>query len=262
MTDLDFVIEPTDAVYRRRIETRPSAGVVVAAMEDFMHHFALRLHHDGAVVTAIDVAAERTPWSTCPDGARALVSLIGTGLTEVGDVRQWIGSRSVQCVHTTDLAVIAAAAALRGSARDHEIRMWDIGRPERTITMAIDGVEWATWVIGPDGIVDDTRSGRFAGRPLDARSFAAWIAELSADDREAAAIVRRASSIGLGRGIDMDTWIDATEGGNPIDSCHSYRPEIVHVARRNRGTARATDAEAPGTPVPPATAWVSLGADR
>lgn len=258
MSDRAFVIEPTDAVYRRRIETRPSPGVVDAAMEDFIHHFALRLHHDGAVVTAVDVAAERTPWSTCPDGALALASVIGSPLVEVADVRSWIGSRSVQCVHTTDLVVIAAAAARRGTARAHEIRMWDIGRPERTITMSVDGVDWATWVIDETGIVDDSRSGRFAGRSLDARGFSAWIADLSDDDRESAAILRRASSIGLGRGLDMDSWTDATEGGNPIDSCHSYRPEIVHIARRNRGTQRATDIEAPGTPVPPATAWVSL----
>jgi len=262
MTDRVFVIEPTDAVYRRRIETRPSAGVVSAAMEDFVHHFALRLHHRHGVVTAVDVAAERTPWSTCPEGARALVSIVGTALTDVGDVHRWIGSRSVQCVHTTDLAVIAAAAALRGSARDHEVRMWGIGAPERTITMSIDGAEWATWVIGPAGIVDDPRSGRFAGRSLDARSFSAWIAELSADDREAAAIMRRASTIGLGRGLDMDVWTDATQGGNPVDSCHSYRTEIVHLARRNRGTSRPTDDEPPGTPVPPATSWVPLGTDR
>ena len=262
MTERVFVIEPTDAVYRRRIETRPSDGVVYAAMEDFVHHFALRLHHDAGVVTAVDVAAERTPWSTCPDGARALASLIGTDLTEVGDVRQWIGSRSVQCVHTTDLAVIAAAAAVRGTGRDHEVRMWGIGGPERTITMSIDGVEWATWVIGDAGIVDDARSGRFAGLPLDTRSFSGWIADLSVDDREAAAIMRRASTIGLGRGLDMDAWTDATQGGNPVDSCHSYQPEIVRVARRNRGTARATDTEPPGTPVPPATAWVSLGSEN
>lgn len=258
MTDRAFVIEPTDAVYRRRIETRPADGVVLAAMEDFIHHFALRLHHDGEVVTAVDVAAERTPWTTCPDGARAIASIVGTRLVDVGDLRSWIGSRSVQCVHTTDLAVIAATAAARGVPRDHELRMTGIGQPERTITMWIDGVEWATWVIGDEGIVDDGRSGRFAGRRLDAPSFSEWIADLSADEREAAAIMRRASSVGLGRGLDMDGWTDATAGGNPLDSCHTYRTDVVHLSRRNRGTQRETDEDAPGTAVPGATAWESF----
>lgn len=258
MTDRTFVIEPTDAVYRRRIETRPADGVVTARMEDFVHHFGLRLHHDGFVVTAVDVAADRTPWTTCPDGARAIASIVGTALVEVGDVRSWIGSRSVQCVHTTDLAVVAAAAAVRGVDRDHEMRMSGIGAPERTITMWIDGQEWATWVIDAIGVVDDERSGHFAGMPLDARSFSTWIADLTTDDREAAAIMRRAASVGQGRGLDMDAWTDATQGGNPIDSCHTYRPDIVHLARRERGTHRETDADEPGTPVPEPTTWVRL----
>lgn len=257
MTDRAFVIEPTDAVYRRRIETRPVEGCVTATMEDFVHHFGLRLHHDGSVVTAVDVAADRTPWTTCPDGARAIVSIVGTALADVGDVRSWIGTRAVQCVHTTDLAVIAAAAALRGVDRDHEMRMWGIGAPERTITMWIDGSEWATWVIDATGVVDDGRSGRFAGMPLDAPSFSGWIAELRADDREAAAIMRRAASVGLGRGLDMDAWTDATQGGNPIDSCHTYRADVVHRAGRDPGTLRATDADELGTAVPAPTRWVS-----
>ena len=261
MTERTFVIDPIDDVYRRRIETRPRDGVVEAAMEDYIHHFALRLHHDGTIVTAVELAPERTPWSTCADGSRGVASIVGTPLTEVGALSTWIGSRAAQCVHTTDLAVVAAAAAVRGTDRDYEVEMTGIGHPERTITLWIDGVEWATWVIDGLAIVDDDRSGRFAGLALDAPSFSAWMAELlGPEEREPAAVLRRASSIGLGRGLPIDDWHDATEGMNPLESCHTYRAEIVQLSRRNRGSARANDGEPRGTAIPTPSAWEPLDA--
>lgn len=262
MTERTFVIEPIDEPYRRRIETRPRDGVVEAVMEDHIHHFALRLQHEDGIVTGVDLAPERTPWTTCADGSRAVVSIIGTRLVDVADVRSWIGSRAVQCVHTTDLAVVAAAAALRGVDRDYEVRMTGIGHPERTITLWIDDDEWATWVIDGTGIVDDERSGRFAGRSLESDAFSVWLrGSLAAEDREPAAILRRASSIGLGRGLPIDDWHDATEGMNPLESCHTYRSDVVLSSRRNRGSARVTDLEPRGTRVPEPTTWESLPAN-
>ena len=257
MTELPFVI--TEGTYRRRIELRPRPGVVTAAMEDYLHHFALRLHHTDGVVTGVDLSADRTPWTTCGDGARGLAALIGTPLASVGDVTTWIGSRSSQCVHTTDLAVLAAAAALRGEDRDYEVRMTDLATPERRITMWIDGAEWATWVIAANAVVDDDRSGRFAGLPLDAAGFSQWMTEHLADDeREPAAVLRRASSIGIGRGIAIDSWDRATEASNPPESCHSFRSDIVQLGRRNRGSQRATEDDALGAALPAPASWESL----
>lgn len=252
-----FVI--SDGTYRRRIELRPGRGVVDAAMEDFIHHFAIRLHHDGEVVTSVDLAAQRTPWSTCATGARGVASIIGTRLDAVADLKGWIGARNEQCVHVTDLAVVAASAALRGAARDYEIRMTDIAQPERTATMWIDGERWAQWVIAAGDVVDDARSGRFAGMPLlDAMAFSAWMdAHLPSDDREPTAVLRRATSIGLGRGVPIDTWHDASEGLNPPETCFTYRSEVVLTSRR-AAPVRFTEDDALGTPLPPADAWEHL----
>lgn len=253
------MIETTDDIYRRRIEIRVGPERVEAAMEDYIHHFAIRLHHDGVRILAVELSTERTPWSTCREGARGLSRLIGTPISEVADVRTWIGERRDQCVHTTDLAMVAATAVLRGADRDYELRMSGIGHPERSITLWIDDVQWATWVIAENAIVDDHRSGRFAGLPLDAGSFSRWMADLlGPDERESAALLRRASSIGLGRGVPIDSWHDASEGMNPLESCHTYRADVVFTSRRNRGTTRRTEDDPLGTPLPVVRDWEHL----
>lgn len=259
MTVDGFALQPSDDAYRRRIEIRVTPEMVEAAMEDYIHHFAIRLHHDGARILAVELSTERTPWTTCADGARGLARLIGTPLSDVADLSTWIGARRDQCVHTTDLAIVAAAAALRGSDRDYELRMAGIGHPERTITLWIDGAEWATWVIAETTIVDDHRSGRFAGLPLDAPSFSRWMTELlDPDEREPAAVLRRASTIGLGRGVPIDSWHDASEGMNPLESCQTYRADVVFISRRNRGTTRRTEDDPLGTLLPKVGGWERL----
>jgi hypothetical protein len=241
-------VRPTDASYRRRIELRPGAGVVEAAMEDYVHHFALRLHHDGTVVTGVESAPVRVPWSSCPVGAAGLSRLDGVRLDEVGDLGRWMGGRASQCVHTTDLAVLAAAAARRGAERTYEVWMTGVGRRRRTATLLRDGETWAIWVIEGHRVLDD---GRFAGLTLDRRGFSAWIdAHLAPDDAEAAFVLRRGSVIGLGRGLPMDDWAHPSDARPADESCHTYRAEVVHVATRNVGSARATDADGEGAPIP------------
>ena len=250
-------IEPIDEVYRRRIEARVAPGVVEAAMEDYIHHFAIRLHHDGAIVTSVDIAPERVPWSTCPEGAIGLRRLIGVRLDEIGDLGTWIGTRADQCVHTTDLAVVAAAAACRGVDRTYEFLMSGIGHPRRVASLLIDGEQWATWAIEGQSVVDADVSGRFAGLPLDRAGFSRWVAEnLSADEVEPAAVMRRATSIGLGRGLDVDSWPNAAFSRPGDDSCHTYRPAVVELSRRIVGSQRETEADPVGTAIPSATRWL------
>jgi hypothetical protein len=251
------MIEPIDATYRRRIEVRPGPLVVEAAMEDYIHHFAIRLHHDGTKVTAVDIAPERVPWSTCPEGAIGVRRLVGIDLDEIADLGTWIGSRAEQCVHTVDLAVVAAAAAIRGTDRTYEFVMTGIGHSERIATLLVDGEPWATWVIVTETVIDPSRSGRFAGLPLDRVGFSRWmIANLEPEETEPAAVMRRASSIGLGRGLDIDSWSDPAVARPGDDSCHTYRPAVVEVALRNLGSQRETDAEPVGTPIRPARHWL------
>jgi hypothetical protein len=249
-----FVV-PTDEPYRRRIELRPGDGAVEAAMEDFIHHFGLRLHHDGTVITAVEVAPERVPWTTCPEGAAGLLRLEGVALAEVGDLDRWTGGRPAQCVHTTDLAVVAAAAARRGVDRTYEIRVTGSFLERRRAVMDRDGENWADWTIEGERVLDDPR---FVGLTLDRPGFSAWVAEhlgAGSDEAEAAFVLRRASIIALGRGIDMDAWTHPDDARPADESCHTYRTDVVPVSLRNAGSGRANDADGEGAPIPPSHNW-------
>ena len=238
---------PTDDPYRRRIELRPSEGSVGAAMEDYVHHFAIRLHHDTAVVTAVEVVPQRVPWATCPQGAAGLHALVGVPLAEVADLDRWMGGRDTQCVHTVDLAVLAAAAALRGGDRTYEVWLHGVGQDEMRATLVRDGDDWATWRTSGMSVLDE---GRFAGLTLDRAPFSAWIDEhLDVDDREAAFVLRRGLIIGLSRAVIHDAW-ERPDDARPADgSCLTYAAPAVHAARITI-SPRPTERDGRGTPIP------------
>lgn len=241
------IVEATDEPYRRRIELRPSEGSVAAAMEDYVHHFAIRLDHDGTTVTGVEVVPQRIPWSTCPSGAAGLHRLLGVPLAEVAALDGWMGSRTDQCVHTLDLAVLAAAAALRGGDRTYEVWLTGVGGRRMESTLVRDGDDWARWTIVDLALVDE---GRFAGLTLDRKGFSAWIAEhLDIDDQEAAFVLRRGTTIGLSRSVVMDGW-DHPDDARPGDaSCFTYGPPHAGEALI-RMRPRPTDRDGRGTPIP------------
>jgi hypothetical protein len=247
-TGPDTEIVPTDEPYRRRIELRPSEGSVGAAMEDYVHHFALRLDHDGTVITAVDVVPQRVPWRTCPGGAAGLHRLVGVPLAEVADLDRWMGGRAQQCVHTVDLAVLAAATALRGTDRTYEVWLEGAGRAEMSATLVRDGEEWATWRTAGTAVLDE---GRFAGLTLDRTGFSSWIdAHLGPDDREAAFVMRRGLVIGISRAVVHDAWVRPDDARPADGSCFTYAPPHVHEAEISM-RPRPTERDGRGTPIPP-----------
>ncbi len=109
------------ATYRRRIEVVPGDGFVDAAMEDYIHHFRVRLTHDGSVILAAEAGGVRVPWTTCPTGAAGLGALAGTSLDDARLPERWMQDRRTQCVHTVDLAAVAA-----GHAGDLEPMVYEV----------------------------------------------------------------------------------------------------------------------------------------
>ena len=72
--------------------------------------------------------------------------------------------------------------------------------------------------------------------------FARWAdATLAPDDAEAAVVLRRACSIGMSRGMDLDQYPTLADmpGLSPV--CWSMQPERAPVAFRNRGLIRDYD---------------------
>jgi hypothetical protein len=217
--------------------------VVEGGLEDDVHHFEVTLRHDGARVESVASRSVRAPWSTCPDAAEALRALVGMPLSDrCLAVTEWTASEQ-HCTHQLDLTGLAIAHAARVERGGAARRQYDAVVPfglldgeEHTVTLARDGAEVLRWVVRGTTIVSpppyaDATSG-----------FARWAdATLDADGAEAAVVLRRACSIGMSRGLDLDSYPTLADmpGLRPV--CWSMQPERAPVAFRNRGLIRDFD---------------------
>jgi len=74
------------------------------------------------------------------------------------------------------------------------------------------------------------------------RGFAKWAdATLAPDDAEAAVVLRRASSIGMSRGLDLDQYPTLADMPGLRPLCFSMQAARAPVAFRNRGLIRDYD---------------------
>lgn len=241
-------LRPGPLTYRRRIEIVPGPTAVDAALEDYIHHFRVRLAHDGTRITEAVAEGVRVPWTTCPTGAAGLAELVGTALADAVVADRWIDDRRTQCVHTVDLASLAAAHALDAHPVVYEVRVELESFARRRATLRRDDVEVLAWDVEGQTVIGP---GPFAGMGLDRASFSVWLAErVPPDAQEEMVVLRRACSISLGRLMDLDVVAVAADVRPPDDSCHTYRAGVADGAARCTGTARETEVEPPGTPVP------------
>ena len=229
--------------YRRRIRVVATApGVVEGGLEDDQHYFTVALHHDGERVSTATSSTIRAPWSTCAAAAEPLQTLAGMPLSErCLAVTEWTASPQ-HCTHQLDLAGLCIAHALRvvhgGAARrqyDAEVPFGLHDGEEHTVTLARDRQPRLRWTLRDGAIIAPSP---YAGVQ---QGFARWAdATLSADDAEAAVVLRRACSIGISRGIDLDSYPTLADMGlGP--ACYSMQPERAPVAFRNRGLIRDYD---------------------
>jgi hypothetical protein len=229
----------TTAAYRRRIEIVPRPAAIEAEMEDFVHHFAIRIEHHDGVVTRADATGERVPWGTCRTGAAGLASLTGTSLSVATDVDTWAPDRSSQCVHVVDLALLALRHAADAEATHYEIRVTPGWGEHRRAVLDENGRRVLDWTLAGDVATDGTNDElRLARAP-----FFATLDERGATDREVerAVVLRRACSIALSRGIDLDSFATANEIREADNSCFTFRPEVIVRSPRMVGTTRATE---------------------
>jgi hypothetical protein len=231
--------------YRRRIRVVSSRpGVVEAGLEDDQHYFTVTLQHDDTQVQSVTSGAVRAPWSTCADAAEPLRALAGMPLSDrCLAVTRWTESAQ-HCTHQLDLAGLAIAQAARVVAGGAARRQYDAVVPfglldgeEHTVTLTRDGEPCLEWVmqggavVAPSPYADAPRGG-----------FAHWAdATLPPDDAEAAAVLRRACTIGMSRGLDLDQYPTLADmpGLSPV--CWSMQPTRAPVAFRNRGLIRDYD---------------------
>jgi hypothetical protein len=230
--------------YRRRIRVETvEPGVIVSKLEDDFHHFVVTLRHDGRVVEDVTGAAHRWPWATCPDAAASLQALKGMPLslrfTAAGG---WTDPKQ-NCTHQFDAACHAITHAARGGAVG-SVRQYDLEIPRRDfetgatrVRLWVDGSPRLAWSLTWNGIVGPEP-------PFDAApwrgGFMRWAdTTLPEDDAECAITLRRASDIGMGRGMDLESVPVAADLPRSMGAvCYSMQPGIVEVAVRHRGSIR------------------------
>ena len=187
-------------------------------MEDDFHHFRVELAHDSGRVRRVHGWAVRHPYSTCPLAAGQLTRLVGMSLNPVANSVMRHTDPREQCTHLMDLAGLAVAAADRRAGQ----RWYDISVPRRIdgythATLERDGEPALTW-----DLQDTTISGPAPYEGVSLREgMAAWaLANLSADEAEAALVLRRCALISLGRTKDLDAQAHA----EPTGRCFAQQP--------------------------------------
>jgi Protein of unknown function (DUF2889) len=220
-----------------------ATGTVEGGLEDDLHYFTVTVRHDHQRVQAIESHSVREPWSTCADAAAPLRELAGMPLSErclaIGDH----AAPLQHCTHQFDLAGLAVAHAARVEAGGPERRQYDIEVPfgllqggERAATLERDGTVLLQWTLRGHRIVAPEP---YAG--VD-RGFFRWADEhLPVDDAEAAIVMRRACTIGMGRGVDLDQYDNLGQLPELAPVCYSMQPERAPVAFRYRNRIRDFD---------------------
>jgi hypothetical protein len=225
--------------YRRRIRLVAHGGhTVLGGLEDDQHYFTVRVEHDGTQVIAIAGESVRAPWTTCPAAGAQLQALVGAPLSDrcleiAGRTRS-----DQHCTHQLDVATLAVAHAARVTAGGSERRQYDAVVPfglldgqRHTVTLARDGDALLAWELEGSRIVAPVPYSEASG------GFARW-ADAAFD---AAVVLKRACSIGMSRGMDLDSYATLADmpGLRPV--CWSMQPERAPVAFRNRGLIRDYD---------------------
>lgn len=212
-----------DAGYRRRILIEPGDGVVTAELEDDYHRMVVTLRHEGGVVRAVESEMKRSPWTLCP-GAMEQLAQTFTGLALAEVARR--GGKSQNCTHLYDLATWAAAHASSPAPIAYEVLATDVVDGRRTATLWRDGVQVFHWRLVGDRLAEPAEL-----EGLTLFGLNDWIATLDAEGREAARVLRWATIVAHGRGMEMPAGMAATRF--PSGSCFNFQPERApHSFRR------------------------------
>lgn len=215
----------TETGYRRRILIEPSPGRVVAELEDDYHRMVVTLDHEDGVVTRVGSEMKRGPWTTCP-GAMAQLEETFTGVALSGFVAR--GDKTLNCTHLYDLGLFAAAHANEAAPVAYDIFVSDVWDGRRNARLVRDSALLLDWVLEGDlFLAPDILAG------TQMKDLGAWIATQDKTGAEAARILRWASIIALGRGMDIPAGLSAT--AFPPGACYTFQPDKAQVSTRLAG---------------------------
>lgn len=221
--------------YRRRIVIEPAPGSVTAELEDDYHRMVVTLRHEGGVITGVDSEMKRSPWTTCEGAMAALVdTFLGKRLDDPSVKR----SKQLNCTHLYDLATFCAGHAGESARVTYEVFTSDPVDGLVVTRVFRDGEHMFDWTLQGGKFVTPEA---VAGKGL--TQIGEWLDSLPTREQEAARILRWASMVSGGRGIDMPTGMVGADIGIP-GSCHTFQPGTAQLARRKPGAS--VDFSAPG----------------
>jgi hypothetical protein len=212
--------------YRRRIVIEPAPGSVTAELEDDYHRMWVALRHDGAVITQVESAMPRSPWTTCEGAMAALVDTFAGKRLDDPSVKRM---KPQNCTHLYDLATFCAGHAGESERITYEVFTSDPVEGLVVTRLYRDGEHLFDWTL---------QNGRFvspaavAGKGL--TQIGEWLDSLEPREQEAARVLRWASMVAGGRGIAMPAGMIGSDIGM-IGSCHTFQPGRADEARRKPG---------------------------
>ncbi len=206
----------------RRIVLHPHANGVIAALEDDVHRFHLRLEHNGERITRLDTWEPRVPYTTCPGAGPSLRnSMIGLRL----DVLRGPEPRE-HCTHLHDLALLAASYAGAAEPVRFDMQVGDRQEGSTRAQLFRDGREVIRWDLDGTGIVGpDPWSGR------DLRRLSAWQVEFDTETARQLVMLRRTVLISGAR--RHPTFARASDHGpQRLGACYTHQAGRAEDALR------------------------------
>ncbi len=208
--------------FRRRFVITPAANRVSSEVEDDYHCMGVTLHHDGQVVTKVESAMQRAPWTTCP-GAIAMLEKTFTGVPLDGFLKR--GQKKANCTHLHDLAIFAATHALDKGPLVYDLLVSDPVDGQRQAEIRRNGTRLLGWTQAGDRMVAPEE---LAGVAFD--GMRAWLESLDPEDQEAARMLRWGTILAHGRTIAWDRQSDSSR--LPLGNCYTFQPERAAAAQR------------------------------
>ncbi len=190
-------------------------------MEDDYHCMSVTLVHDNVTANVVKADLERAPWTTCPGAVeKCEATFTGVALDAFAELK----SKSTNCTHLFDLALLAAAHAFDDTPLVYDVYVSDPVEDVRHAIIYRNGESVLGWSDAKYRIIEPAE---LAGTKLnDMRS---WMDTLDPAQQEAARILRWVSMIAHGRTIPMDKQSDASR---MPPSCFTFQPERAAEAQR------------------------------
>lgn len=223
MADIAPPKRETFVGFRRRFRITPSESVVIAEVEDDIHHMIVCIEHDGQRAVKVDAEQPRAPWTTCPGAIEALKETF-EGL-ELAAFASRAGKKKQNCTHLYDLAILAAARAHDSGVLQYDVYVSDPVEGRRKAEIWCKDRQLFCWTIADMEIVEPSE---LAGKGL--FELNDWLRSLSSEgEQEAARVLRWASLVANGRILPFEEQSDALK---MPPNCYTFQPDKAVVAKR------------------------------